>query len=124
MYLYYTYLYQDMILIQNMLNCFGCKESAIPSFGIIIELVLDVSNLLNILLRLKVSLDFVTNESVSRSFTFVYEKHPISFQYISHVHFYKNNVKYVDANLDAPDNAISDNESSSEMLTSQSQIPE
>ena len=35
----------------------------------------------------------------------------------------KNNVKYVDANLDAPDNAISDNESSSEMLTSQSQIP-
>ena len=35
-----------------------------------------------------------------------------------------NNAKYVDANLDAPDNAISDNESSSEMLTSQSQIPE
>ena len=35
-----------------------------------------------------------------------------------------NNVKYVDANLDAPDNAISDNESSSEMLTSQSQISE
>ena len=33
----------------------------------------------------------------------------------------KNNVKYVDANLD---NAISDNESSSEMLTSQIQIPE
>ena len=26
-------------------------------------------------------------------------------------------IKYVDANLDAPDNAISDNESSSEMLT-------
>ena len=46
------------------------------------------------------------------------------FQYITHVHFYKNNVKYVDANLDAPDNAISDNESSSEMLTSQSQIRE
>ena len=36
----------------------------------------------------------------------------------------ENNVKYVDANLDAPDNAISDNESSSEMLTSQNQIPE
>ena len=36
----------------------------------------------------------------------------------------QNNVKYVDANLDAPDNAISDNESSSEMLTSQSQISE
>ena len=35
-----------------------------------------------------------------------------------------NNVKYVDANLDAPDNAISGNEHSSEMLTSQSQIPE
>ena len=33
-----------------------------------------------------------------------------------------NNVKYVDANLDAPDNA--GNEPSSEMLTSQSQIPE
>ena len=32
--------------------------------------------------------------------------------------------KYVDANLDASDNAISDNESSSEMLTRQSQIPE
>ena len=32
--------------------------------------------------------------------------------------------KYVDAILDASDNAISDNESSSEMLTSQSQIPE
>ena len=46
------------------------------------------------------------------------------FQYITHVHFYKNNVKYADANLDAPDNAISDNESSSEMLTSQSQISE
>ena len=30
----------------------------------------------------------------------------------------------VDANLDAHDNAISDNESSSEMLASQSQIPE
>ena len=28
-------------------------------------------------------------------------------------------VKYVDANLDAHNNAISDNESSSEMLTSQ-----
>ena len=27
----------------------------------------------------------------------------------------QNNVKYVDANLDAPDNAISDNESSSEI---------
>ena len=36
----------------------------------------------------------------------------------------ENNVAYVDADLDAPDNAISDNESSSEMLTSQSQIPE
>ena len=36
----------------------------------------------------------------------------------------ENNVKYVDAKLDAPDNAISDNESSSEMLTSQSQISE
>ena len=35
-----------------------------------------------------------------------------------------NNVKYVDVNLDAPDNAISGNEPSSEMLTSQSQIPE
>ena len=33
-----------------------------------------------------------------------------------------NNVKYVHANLDAPDNAISDNESSSEILTSQNQI--
>ena len=32
-----------------------------------------------------------------------------------------NNEKYVDANLDAPDNAISGNEPSSEMLTSQSQ---
>ena len=29
-----------------------------------------------------------------------------------------NNDKYVDANLDAPDNAISGNEQSSEMLTS------
>ena len=36
----------------------------------------------------------------------------------------ENNLKYVDANLDAPDNAISDNESSSEMLTSQSQLSE
>ena len=36
----------------------------------------------------------------------------------------KYNVKYVDANLDAPDNAISGNEPSSEMLTSKSQIPE
>ena len=35
-----------------------------------------------------------------------------------------NNVKYVDANLDAPDNAISGNEPSSEMLTRQCQIPE
>ena len=45
--------------------------------------------------------------------------------YITHVHFYKNNVniKYVDANLDARDNVISGNEPSSEMLTSQSQIP-
>ena len=34
----------------------------------------------------------------------------------------ENNVQYVDANLDSPDNAISDNESSSEMLTSQSQM--
>ena len=33
-----------------------------------------------------------------------------------------NNVKYIDANLDAPDNAISGNESSSEKLSSQSQI--
>ena len=44
-----------------------------------------------------------------------------TFQYITHVHFYKI-IKYVDASLDAPDNAISDNESSSEMLPSQSQI--
>ena len=42
-------------------------------------------------------------------------------QYITHVHFYENKEKYVDANLDASDNAISDKESSSEMLTSQSQ---
>ena len=46
------------------------------------------------------------------------------FQYITHVHFDKIKKKYVDANLDASDNAISDNESSSEMLTSQSQVPE
>ena len=46
------------------------------------------------------------------------------FQYITHVHFYEIKKKYVDANLDASDNAISDDESSSEMLTSQSQIPE
>ena len=32
------------------------------------------------------------------------------------------NVKYADANLDAPDNAISDNESPSEMLTSRINI--
>ena len=36
----------------------------------------------------------------------------------------QNNVKYVDANLDASDNTISGNEPSSEMLTIQSQIPE
>ena len=36
----------------------------------------------------------------------------------------QNKEKYVDANLDAPYNTISDNESSSEMLTSKSQIPE
>ena len=36
----------------------------------------------------------------------------------------QNNAKHVDANLDAPDNAISGNEPSSDMLTSQSQIPE
>ena len=47
-----------------------------------------------------------------------------SFQYITHVHFYKIKKQYVDANLDASDNAISDKKSSSEMLTSQSQIPE
>ena len=35
-----------------------------------------------------------------------------------------NNEKYVDAFLDAPDNDISVNEPSSEMLTSQCQIPE
>ena len=35
-----------------------------------------------------------------------------------------NNGKYVDANLDAPDNAISGNEPSSEMLTSRSQTLE
>ena len=40
---------------------------------------------------------------------------------ITHVHFYK---EYVDANLGASDNVISGNEPSSEMLTSQSQIPE
>ena len=44
------------------------------------------------------------------------------FLYITHVHFYKE--KYVDANLDASDNVISGNEPSSEMLRSQSQIPE
>ena len=46
------------------------------------------------------------------------------FQYITHVHFYKIKIKYVDANLDVSDNAISGNEPSSKMLTSQSQIPE
>ena len=35
-----------------------------------------------------------------------------------------NKEKYVDANLEASDNVISDIESSSEMLTGQSQIPE
>ena len=34
------------------------------------------------------------------------------------------NVKYVDATLDASDNTISGNEPSSEMRTSQSQVPE
>ena len=43
-------------------------------------------------------------------------------QYITHVHFYKIIIKYVDANLDAPDNAISGNEPFSEMHTSLSQI--
>ena len=54
---------------------------------------------------------------------YLFIKITIVFQYITHVHFYKIKKKYVDANLDASDNAISDNESS-EMLTSQSQIPE
>ena len=40
---------------------------------------------------------------------------------ITHVHFYK---EYVDANLDASDNVISGSESTSEMLTRQSEIPE
>ena len=35
-----------------------------------------------------------------------------------------NNEKHVDANLYAPDNVISGNEPSSEMLKSRSQIPE
>ena len=35
-----------------------------------------------------------------------------------------DNEKYLDANWDAPDNAISGNEPLSEMLTSQSQIQE
>ena len=35
------------------------------------------------------------------------------------MHYYKN-VKYVDANLDTPDNVISGNEPSSEMLICQS----
>ena len=35
-----------------------------------------------------------------------------------------NNEKYVDANLDAPNNAVSGNGPSSEMLTCQSQIQE
>ena len=39
-------------------------------------------------------------------------------------HMYTFIEKDVDANLDAPDNAISGNEPSSEMLTSQSQKPE
>ena len=43
--------------------------------------------------------------------------------HITHVHFHKN-VKCVDANLDAPDNAVLGNEPSSEMFTSQSQITE
>ena len=34
------------------------------------------------------------------------------------------NERYVDANLDAPDNVISGNEPSSEMLACQSQIPD
>ena len=41
-----------------------------------------------------------------------------------HVHFYIKKENYVIANLDAPYNAILGNEPSSEMLTSQSQIPE
>ena len=41
-----------------------------------------------------------------------------------YVYTSKSFFKNVDANLDAPDNAISDNDSSSVMLTSQSQIPE
>ena len=48
----------------------------------------------------------------------------IIFQYVTHVHFYRIKKNTFDANLDASDNAISDNESSSEMLTSQSQILE
>ena len=35
-----------------------------------------------------------------------------------------NNANYIDANLDSTNNVISGNEPSSEMLTSQSQIPE
>ena len=35
-----------------------------------------------------------------------------------------NNIRYVDANSDASDNALSGNEPSSEMLTRQSQLPE
>ena len=46
-----------------------------------------------------------------------------AFKYKTYEH-YQINKHNVDANLDAPDNAISANEPSSEMLTSQSQIPE
>ena len=37
------------------------------------------------------------------------------FQYITHVHFYKIVKKYIDANLDAPDNVISSNEPSPQL---------
>ena len=53
---------------------------------------------------------------------------PLKFQYITGSIYNTCTLlqkkKNADANLDASDNAISGNEPSSEMLTSQSQIPE
>ena len=50
-----------------------------------------------------------TNKVTTNRMNKVSNNSMCQFQYITHVHFYKIIVKYVDANLDAPDNAISIN---------------
>ena len=97
------------LTLASTLICFGTDVTLLRTF------VADTRDL--------TSLTFISDTtSINLPLIFKNNIHTLSSPVYNTCTLLLDNEKYVDANLDAPDNAISGNESSSEMLTSQSYL--